>query len=65
MASVKVILKPLIPDRTPQFEIHAVPILGKLTLHKLQLKKGALDKFRLPVDVIEGVHIHPGSSAPK
>jgi len=27
---------------------------GQLTLHKLRLKKGALDKFRLPVDVIEG-----------
>ncbi|KAI0073133.1 vacuolar protein sorting-associated protein 13 [Panus rudis PR-1116 ss-1] len=27
---------------------------GQLTLHKLQLKKGALDKFRLPVDVLEG-----------
>ncbi|KAK7694663.1 hypothetical protein QCA50_001851 [Cerrena zonata] len=27
---------------------------GQLTLHKLQLKKGALDKFRLPVDVVEG-----------
>ena len=28
--------------------------LGQLTLRKLRLKKGALDKFRLPVDVIEG-----------
>ncbi|KIK70982.1 hypothetical protein GYMLUDRAFT_33082 [Collybiopsis luxurians FD-317 M1] len=27
---------------------------GQLTLRKLQLKKGALDKFRLPVDVLEG-----------
>ncbi|KAI0094888.1 vacuolar protein sorting-associated protein 13 [Irpex rosettiformis] len=27
---------------------------GQLTLHKLRLKRGALDKFRLPVDVIEG-----------
>ncbi|KAA1471483.1 DUF1162-domain-containing protein [Dentipellis sp. KUC8613] len=27
---------------------------GQLTLKKLRLKKGALDKFRLPVDVIEG-----------
>ena len=36
------------------FEIHALPTPGQLTLHKLQLKKGALDKFRLPVDVIEG-----------
>lgn len=28
---------------------------GQLTLRKLQLKKGALDKFRLPVDVLEGL----------
>ncbi|KAH9950347.1 vacuolar protein sorting-associated protein 13 [Amylocystis lapponica] len=27
---------------------------GQLTLSNLRLKKGALDKFRLPVDVIEG-----------
>ncbi|KAF9652010.1 vacuolar protein sorting-associated protein 13 [Thelephora ganbajun] len=27
---------------------------GQLTLHKLRLKKGALDNFRLPVDVTEG-----------
>ncbi|RDX55846.1 vacuolar protein sorting-associated protein 13 [Lentinus brumalis] len=27
---------------------------GQVTLHKLRLKKGALDKFRLPVDVIDG-----------
>ncbi|KAF5390329.1 hypothetical protein D9757_002946 [Collybiopsis confluens] len=27
---------------------------GQLTLRNLQLKKGALDKFRLPVDVLEG-----------
>ena len=31
-----------------------VPTAGQLTLHKLRLKKGALDKFRLPVDVVEG-----------
>ena len=30
------------------------PRLGQLTLRSLRLKKGALDKFRLPVDVIEG-----------
>ena len=30
------------------------PLAGQLTLRKLRLKKGALDKFRLPVDVIEG-----------
>jgi vacuolar protein sorting-associated protein 13A/C len=29
-------------------------MLGQVTFHKLQLKKGALDKFRLPVDVLEG-----------
>ena len=27
---------------------------GQITLTKLRLKKGALDKFRLPVDVIDG-----------
>ncbi|TEB35046.1 hypothetical protein FA13DRAFT_1915662 [Coprinellus micaceus] len=27
---------------------------GQLTLHNLRLKKGVLDKFQLPVDVIEG-----------
>lgn len=27
---------------------------GKISLGKLRLKKGALDKFRLPVDVLEG-----------
>lgn len=27
---------------------------GQLTLKNLRLKKGALDKFRLPVDVLEG-----------
>lgn len=27
---------------------------GQLTLRKLKLKKGALDKFQLPVDVLEG-----------
>ncbi|KAF9453814.1 vacuolar protein sorting-associated protein 13 [Macrolepiota fuliginosa MF-IS2] len=27
---------------------------GQLTLRKLRLKKGALDKFQLPVDVLEG-----------
>lgn len=30
------------------------PELGQLTLKTLRLKKGALDKFRLPVDVVEG-----------
>lgn len=29
-------------------------VLGQVTLTKLRLKKGALDKFRLPVDVIDG-----------
>jgi hypothetical protein len=28
---------------------------GQVTLGKLRIKKGALDAFRLPVDVIEGV----------
>lgn len=28
--------------------------IGQLTLRNLRLKKGALDKFRLPVDVLEG-----------
>jgi hypothetical protein len=28
---------------------------GQLTLRNLKLKKGALDKFQLPVDVLEGV----------
>lgn len=27
---------------------------GQLTLRNLRLKKGALDKFQLPVDVLEG-----------
>ena len=27
---------------------------GQLTLRNLKLKKGALDKFQLPVDVLEG-----------
>ncbi|KAG7099216.1 hypothetical protein E1B28_001083 [Marasmius oreades] len=27
---------------------------GQLTLQKLRLKRGALDKFRLPVDILEG-----------
>ena len=31
--------------------------IGQVTLHKLQLKKGALDKFRLPVDVLEGMFL--------
>lgn len=59
------ILKPLIPNQVPQFEIHAVLFPGQLTLHKLRLKKGALDNFRLPVDVTEGVHTHPGCPALK
>jgi vacuolar protein sorting-associated protein 13A/C len=33
-----------------------VPSLGQLTLRNLRLKRGALDKFRLPVDVLEGRH---------
>jgi hypothetical protein len=27
---------------------------GQLTLRSLKLKKGALDKFQLPIDVLEG-----------
>lgn len=30
--------------------------LGQLTLRNLRLKRGALDKFRLPVDVLEGMY---------
>ncbi|KAH9898385.1 vacuolar protein sorting-associated protein 13 [Cubamyces lactineus] len=30
---------------------------GQITLTKLRLKKGALDKFRLPVDVIDAGHL--------
>lgn len=30
---------------------------GQITLSKLHLKRGALDKFRLPVDVIEGANM--------
>lgn len=29
-------------------------IAGQLTLRNLKLKKGVLDKFQLPVDVLEG-----------
>lgn len=34
-------------------------ISGQLTLRKLKLKKGALDKFQLPVDVLEGICSKP------
>ena len=34
------------------------PLPGQVTLKKLRLKKGALDKFRLPVDVIEGAGLY-------
>jgi hypothetical protein len=37
-----------------QYERLCLRLSGQLTLRKLRLKKGALDKFRLPVDVIEG-----------
>jgi vacuolar protein sorting-associated protein 13A/C len=33
---------------------------GQLTLKNLRLKKGALDKFRLPVDVVEGPSVSTG-----
>lgn len=32
--------------------------IGRLTLRNLRMKKGALDKFRLPVDVLEGERAH-------
>ena len=32
--------------------------IGQLTLRNLRMKKGALDKFRLPVDVLEGECAH-------
>lgn len=32
--------------------------LGQLTLRNLRLKRGALDKFRLPVDVLQGWYTH-------
>lgn len=32
--------------------------IGQLTLRNLRMKKGALDKFRLPVDVLEGERAH-------
>lgn len=38
-------------------------IAGQLTLRNLRLKKGVLDKFQLPVDVVEGrsiAHIRKG-----
>ena len=31
-----------------------IPYSGQLTLRNLRLKRSALDKFRLPVDVLEG-----------
>jgi hypothetical protein len=35
---------------------HLTQEAGQLTLRSLKLKKGALDKFQLPVDVLEGVY---------
>jgi len=35
---------------------------GQVTLGKLRIKKGALDAFRLPVDVVEGA-CHPRRGA--
>lgn len=35
---------------------------GQLTLRNLKLKKGALDKFQLPVDVLEGAWFIPITS---
>ena len=34
---------------------------GKLTLTNLRFKKGALDKLKLPVDVLEGLNSPPFS----
>jgi hypothetical protein len=38
------------------FMIFTIPFVtpGRISLGNLRLKKGALDKFRLPVDVLEG-----------
>jgi vacuolar protein sorting-associated protein 13A/C len=35
------------------------PLPGELTLRNLVLKRGALDKFRLPIDVVEGAGSRP------
>ena len=49
MVSDKV--RALIPNPNVAFNVRGP---GQITLSKLRLKKGALDKFRLPVDVIDG-----------
>jgi len=51
MVSVKV-RRISLKNRSPE-RLH-LDVLGQLTLRNLRLKKGALDKFRLPVDVIAG-----------
>lgn len=40
--------------RVRRFQLTWQSSQGQLTLGNLRLKKGALDKFRLPVDVLEG-----------
>lgn len=35
---------------------HLSPLLGEVTLRDLKLRREALDKFNLPVDVLEGIH---------
>lgn len=43
---------------TVTFRVLFTPVLiGQLTLRNLRLKKGVLDKFQLPVDVIEGLSL--------
>lgn len=37
---------------------------GQLTISNLTLKRSALDKFRLPVDVIEGMSVMRSSFVP-
>ncbi len=49
--------------RSARFTFNVCPP-GQVTLSKLRLKKGALDKFRLPVDVIDGAFILAKCSAP-
>lgn len=52
----------MVSDKVP-YEIRLISTCidrrnaGQLTLRNLRLKKGALDKFRLPVDVLEGSRI--------
>ena len=36
-------------------EVHGAPT-GHVRLENLRVRKGALDKFKLPVDVVEGTY---------